>query len=283
MPAAPAENRSPVFVPLTLAILVSLLSAAFTLVAMRSLPVLHGARFDAAQWLGSIALPVGFVVVVACALTDRRGVPARPWACVVAALALLFGLGLAWAMLETAALGALARRLDLRELTACSDGLSALKSLAVALVALPLAWRLGGRGATPVRWSPGQRRLLGALAALCLGAGFALLAQTLASAFTALGDGDQRAGMSVVALGVGAIHGLSALVAPARHGAGTLPALASALLTPVLVVLGSLPAMFGGEGWDMAARVVVVLLVLLLAPALSWWLVRRVHGRGAPA
>lgn len=283
MPAAPAENRSPAFVPLTLAVLMLALSAAFTLIAMRSLPVLHGARFDAAQWLGSVALPVGLLVVVACALTDRRGVPARPWACVLAALVLVFGLGLAWSMLEVSWTAAWAKRLDARALAAWSDGLGALKSLAVALIALPLAWRLGGRGAVPAQWSARQRRLLGALAALCLGAGVVLLVQTVASAFTALGEGEQRIGMSVVALGVGLIHGLTALIAPMRRGAGTLPALASSLLTPALIVLGSLPAMFAGEQWNLAARVIVVLVVLLLAPVLSWLLVRRWHTRRTQA
>ncbi|SDZ31604.1 hypothetical protein SAMN04487939_13914 [Lysobacter sp. yr284] len=280
MSAAPAENRSPAFVPLTLAVLVLALSAAFTAIAMRSLPALHGARFDPAQWLGSIGLPVGCVLVVACALTDRRGVPARPWACVLAALVLLFGLGLAWSMLEMPWLASLARRLDPRALVAWTDGLGAAKSLLVALVALPLAWRLGGRDAAPVQWTSRQRRILGALAALCLGAGVALLVQTLAAAFTALGDSEQRVGMSVVALGVGAVHGLAALIAPMRRGAGTLPALVSALLTPALIVLGSLPAMFAGEHWNLPARVIVVLVVLLLAPALSWLLVRRWHGAG---
>ncbi|QCW24301.1 hypothetical protein FE772_00100 [Lysobacter enzymogenes] len=280
MSAAPAENRSPAFVPLALAVLMLALTAAFTAIAMRSLPALHGARFDPAQWLGSIGLPVGFVVVVACALTDRRGVPARPWACVLAALVLLFGLGLAWSMLEMPWLASLSRRADARALLAWTDGLGALKSLLVALVALPLAWRLGGRGATPVQWSPRQRRLLGALTALCLGAGVALLVPSLAAAFTALGDSEQRVGMSVVALGVGVVHGLVALIAPMRS-AGALPALVSALLTPVLIVLGSLPAMFGGEHWNLPARVIVVLVVLLLAPALSWLLVRRRLGAAA--
>lgn len=283
MPAAPAENRSPAFVPLTLAVLMLALSAAFTLIAMRSLPAPHGARFDAAQWLGSVALPVGFLLVVACALSDRRGVPARPWACVLAALVLVFGLGLAWSMLEVWWLAALSRRLDARALAAWNDGLGALKSLAVALIALPLAWRLGGRGVAPAVWTSRQRRILGALAALCLGAGIALLVQTLAAVFTALGEGEQRVGMSVVALGVGIVHGLTALIAPMRRGAGVLPALASSLLAPVLIVLGSLPAMFAGEHWNLAARVIVVLAVLLLAPALSWLLVRRWHARRAPA
>lgn len=281
MSAIAAENRSPAFVPLALSTLVFVLSGAFVLVAALSSPHTQSAGMGAAQWLCSIGLLIGFVAVLASALTDRHGVPARPWACVFAALVLIFGLGVAWSLAQAPLMQFLGRRMGTPALAAWAAGLGVLKVVAVNLVALPLAWRLGGRGAAPVLWQPWQRRLIGALVALSLGAGIALLVQTVAASFTALGDGQQRAGMSVVGLGVGAVHGLVALIAPMRRGSGALPALLSSLLTPVLIVLGSLPAVLGGEQWDMAGRITIVLLVLLFAPVLSWLLVRRLHGRAA--
>lgn len=279
MPAIAAENRSPAFVPLTLSILVFALSGAFVLAAAASSPHTQSAGLGAAQWLCSIGLLIGTVAALACALTDRRGVPARPWACILAALVLIFGLGVLWSLAQAPLMQALARRSGEPAMGAWAAGLGVLKVVAVNLLALPLAWRLSGYGATPVLWQPWQRRLIGALIALCLGAGIALLVQTVAAAFTTLGAGEQRAGMSVVGLGVGGVHGFIALIAPARRGSGALPALLSSLLTPVLIVLGSLPAMIGGEQWDMAGRIAVVMLVLLFAPMLSWLLVRWLHAR----
>ncbi|QQP94871.1 hypothetical protein [Lysobacter enzymogenes] len=281
MPTAPAENRSPAFVPLTLSTLVFALSGAFVLAAAASSPATQSAGMGAAQWLCSIGLLIGTVAVVASALTDRRGVPARPWACILAALVLIFGLGVLWSLAQAPLMQSLGRRYSVSAMGAWAAGFGVLKVVAVNLVALPLAWRLAGRGAAPVLWQPWQRRLIGALVALSLAAGVALLVQTVAAAFTTLGDGQQRAGMSVVGLGIGAVHGLIALIAPMRRGSGALPALASSLLTPVLIVLGSLPAMLGGEQWDMAGRITIVLLVLLFAPILSWLLVRWWHGRAA--
>ncbi|MDT0955685.1 hypothetical protein RNT98_12975, partial [Staphylococcus pseudintermedius] len=61
------------------------------------------------------------------------------------------------------------------------------------------------------------------------------------------------------------------------------PALWSSLLTPALIVLASLPAMLGGEHWELAARVIAVALAPLLAPVASWLLVRWLHGRSTRA
>jgi len=281
MPTALAENRSPAFVPLALSTLVFVLSGAFVLVAALSSPATQSAGLNAAQWLCSIGSLIGFVAALACALTDRRGVPARPWACILAALVLIFGLGVAWSLLQTPLMPGLAKRFGAHTLSAWAAAFGALKVVAVNLIALPLAWWLGGRGAVPVQWTSRQRRVIGALIALSLGAGVALLVQTAAAAFTSLGDGEQRAGMSVVGLGIGAVHALAALIAPVRRGSGALPALLSSLLTPALVVLGSLPAVLGGEHWSLAARVVAVVAALLIAPVASWLLVRWLHGRAA--
>ncbi|MBN7137283.1 hypothetical protein A7A76_21420 [Lysobacter enzymogenes] len=281
MPTALAENRSPAFVPLALSTLVFVLSGAFVLVAALSSPAAQGAGLNAAQWLCSIGSLIGFVAALACVLTDRRGVPARPWACILAALVLIFGLGVAWSLLQTPLMQSLAQRSGAQALGAWAAGLGALKVVAVNLVALPLAWWLGGRGTLPVAWTSRQRRAIGALVALSLGAGVALLVQTAAAAFTALGEGEQRAGMSVVGLAVGVVHGLTASIAPVRRGSGALPALWSSLLTPALIVLASLPAMLGGEHWELATRVIAVALALLLAPVASWLLVRWLHGRSA--
>lgn len=281
MPTALAENRSPAFVPLALSTLVFVLSGAFVLVAALSAPAPQGAGLNAAQWLCSIGSLIGFIAALACALTDRRGVPARPWACILAALVLIFGLGVAWSLLQTPLMLSLSKQFGAQASSAWAAAFGALKVVAVNLIALPLAWWIGGRGAVPVQWTSRQRRILGALIALSLGAGIALLVQTAAAAFTSLGDGEQRAGMSVVGLGIGAVHALTALIAPVRRGSGALPALLSSLLTPALIVLGSLPAVLGGEQWSLAARVVAVVLALLIAPVASWLLVRWLHGRMA--
>ncbi|MGO1073559.1 hypothetical protein [Lysobacter sp. CA199] len=283
MSTAVAENRSPVFVPLTLTALILVLSGSFVLIGAVTTPPDARSQLSAAaqalQWLCSTGLLIGFVLVASSHLVERRGVPVRAWATVLAALVLIFGLGMAWSMGQNAALSALATGRTRQELLMWVSLLGALKVVLITLIALPLAWRLGGRGRTPVTWKPWHRRVLGALVAASFCAGVALLVQNVAASFTALGDGDQRVGMSVVALGVGTVHGLFALMLAARRGSGAMPALLSSLLTPALIVMASLPAVKGGEGWDMAGRIAVVMLILLFAPMVSWLLVRWLHGR----
>ncbi|MGO4261450.1 hypothetical protein [Lysobacter sp. TAB13] len=283
MPTAVSENRSPVFVPMAVAWLALILSAAFVLIGTMTTPADARATASAAaqivQWLCSIGLLFGFVLVLGCVLVDRRGTPRRAWFAVLAALVLIFGLGVAWSMGQNQALAALLKDRSRQDLLIWVSALGAVKVIAINAVALPLAWRLGGRGDTPVSWSSGQRRVVGALVAASLCAGLLLLVQNVAAAFTSLGQGEQGAGMSVVALAVGAVHGLFALALPMRRGAGAVPALLSSLLTPVLIVAASLPVVTAGESWDLPARITAVLLILLFAPMLSWLLVRWLHGR----
>ncbi|MEH6420508.1 hypothetical protein [Pseudomonas sp. CGJS7] len=278
-----AENRSPVFVPLTLAALILILSGAFVLIGVATTPAdardTLSPAAQALQWLCSTSLLVGFVLALSARLVEKNGVPRRAWLTVLAALVLIFGLGLAWSLGQNQALTALAASRTRQELLMWVSLLGAAKVVLIGAIALPLAWRLGGRAPAPAVWKPWQRRVLGALIAASLCAGIALLVQNVAASFTALGDGDQRVGMSVVALGVGTVHGLFALMFAARRGSGAVPASLSSLLTPALIVLASLPAVRGGEGWDMAGRIAVVLLILLFAPMVSWLLVRWLHGR----
>lgn len=281
-----SENRSPAFLPLTLASLVFVLSGAFVMIGLLTTPA--GAQAEPTsvsveilQWLCSIGVLIGFVLALGCILVERRGVPARAWSTVLVALVLIFGLGVAWSMAQSALLAPLFKTHTRQTLVVWVTVLGALKVIVINAVALPIAWRLGGRGQTPVVWKPWQRRVLGALIAASFCAGVSLLVQNVAASFTTLGQGEQRVGMSVVALAVGAVHGLFALALPMRRGSGAVPALLSSLLTPALIVAASLPAIAGGEGWDMAGRIVVVLLILLFAPMLSWLVVRWLHGRGA--
>lgn len=284
--ASPA-SPSPALAPLALAANVLVLSAAFVLIGRLTAPGAPSpepALAAALQWLCSIALLVGFVLALACVLTDRRGAPRRSWAAVLAALVLIFGLGVGWSMLQSQGLAALYDRRNLQQLLAWTAGLAALKVVTINAVALPIAWRLGGRGLTPVRWLGWHRRVIGALVGGMLCAGVSLLLQTLAAAYTSLGHGEQRIGMSVVALGVGGVLGLSWLLLPVRRGSGALPALASALLTPALIVAASLGLLaMDHASWALGTLIAVVLLILLAAPVLAWLIVRRLHGRGARA
>ncbi|MGH8082415.1 MAG: hypothetical protein ACREP7_17695 [Lysobacter sp.] len=285
MPNAVSENRSPAFVPLTLAWLVLILSGAFVLIGALTTPPqalgqLSG-KAQFAQWFGSIGLLFGFVLLLGCALVERRGVPARAWTTVLVALVLIFGLGVAWSMAQSEVVSGLLKQYDRQQLLIWMAAFGAVKVIVINAIALPVAWRLGGRGETPVLWQPWHRRVLGALIAASLCAGVLLLVQTVAAGFTSLGSGEERVGMSVVALGVGTVHGLFALILPMRRGSGAMPALVSSLLTPVLIVLASLPAVAGGTNWDMAGRITVVLMILIFAPMLTWTVVRWVHGRGA--
>lgn len=282
---AVSENRSPVFVPLTLALLVLMLSGAFVLIGTITAPAQAGPSPAAEflQWLGSIGALIGFVLAVSCVLVDRRGVPVRAWATILAALVLIFGLGVLWSLAQGQALAALLESQDRQALLAWAVASGALKVVVVNAVALPLAFRLGGRGDTPVLWQPWQRRVIGALVAFAFCAGVSLLLQNIAASFNALGGGEQRLGMSVVALGVGAVHGLFALALPMRRGSGAMPALLSSLLTPGLIVAASLPVVTVGMGWDIVTQIVAVLLILLIAPMLSWLLVRWLHARRARA
>lgn len=275
--------RSPALVPLALAANLLVFSAAFVLIGLLTAP---GAQTEvsglalAVEWLCSIGLLIGFVLALSCVLTDRHGVPQRPWATVLVALVLIFGLGVGWAMLQGQALGALRSGYSVQQLLAWTAGIAALKVVAVNLVAVPIAWRLGGRGTTPVLWRGWHRRVIGALVGGFLCAGVALLLQNVAAAYTSLGHGEQRVGMSVVALAVGLIQALMILALPARRGSGALPALLSALLTPLLIVVASLAVLaVNSNSWEMTSLIAVVLLILLLAPILSWLLLRWLHGR----
>ncbi len=279
-----AEHRSPAFFPLTLALLLLVLSAAFVLLGhwtSAEAPVAAGlpAWAAALYWLCSTGLLFGFVLALAAGLTDRHGAPRRGWAAVLAALVLIFGLGVAWAMAQAQWLAYHLAPEQAARAPAWLSGLAVAKVVAIGLVALPLAWRLGGRGATPVAWTPRQRRLLGALVGGSLCAGAALMLQNVASAYTALGEGQQRIGMSVVAAGVGLAHALACLALPVRRGPGVWPALVSALLAPALIVLVSVPLALLGQEWPMLALIAAMLAILALMPAVSWGLVRWVHGR----
>lgn len=285
MSIAVSENRSPVFVPLTLAALVLTLSGAFVLIGAITGPA-QGVDTSSPvagfiQWLGSIGVLIGFVLALSCVLVDRRGVPARAWATILTALVLIFGLGLLWSLAQSRALTALLTSHDRPLLLAWMAAAGALKVVVVNAIVLPLAFRLGGRGDTPVQWQPWQRRVIGALVAFAFCAGVSLLLQNIAASFSALGGGEQRLGMSVVALGVGAVHGLFALALPMRRGSGAVPALLSSLLTPGLIVAASLPVVTVAMNWDIVTQIVAVLLILLIAPMLSWLLVRWLHGRRA--
>ena len=282
-----SENRSPAFLPLALATLMLALTGAFTLISAISTPadayepISRGVR--TVQWLSSNAALIGFALVLSSVLVERRGVPPRAWVTIVSALIVIFALGLAWSLAQNKLIVSFQGGVSGKALMVWMALLSAAKVVIVNLIALPLAWRLGGgRGDTPVTWRPWQRRVLGALVAASFCAGVALLVQWVATSFTALGDGDsnQHVGMSVVAIGVGLVHGLFALILPMRRGSGAVPAMVSSLLTPVLIIIASLPAIAGGEGWDMAGRIAVVMLILLFAPMLSWLVVRWLHGRG---
>lgn len=275
--------RSPALVPLALAANLLVFSAAFVLIGLITAANVQtevSGLVQAVEWLCSIGLLIGFVLVVSCMLSDRHGAPRRPWATVLAALVLIFGLGVGWAMLQGQVLNGLRSSYSVQQLLAWTAGIAALKVVAINLVALPIAWRLGGRGTTPVAWRGWHRRVIGALAGGFLCAGVALLLQNLAAAYTSLGHGEQRIGMSVVALAVGLIQALMILALPVRRGSGALPALLSALLTPLLIVAASLALLaVNSNSWGMTSLIAVVLLILLLAPILSWLLLRWLHGR----
>lgn len=283
----PPSTVSPALAPLALAANVLVFSAAFVLIGQITAPAAQSSEpplAAALQWLCSIGVLVGFVLALACVWTDRRGAPRRSWAAVLVALVLIFGLGVAWSMLQSQAMHALYASHGAQPLLAWTAGLAALKVVTISAVVLPIAWRLGGRGVTPVQWRGWHRRVIGALVGSMLCAGVSLLLQNVAAAYTSLGHGEQRIGMSVVALGVGGLLGLLWLAGPVRRGSGAMPALLSALLTPVLIVAASLALLaMDHNGWEMATLIAVVLLILLFAPIASWLIVRRLHGRGARA
>lgn len=282
-------SRSPVWFPLALAACVFVLTAAFFLVSQIEHPLpedTDGASpqlFAWLEWLCGIGLLIGVNLALASAIIARRGPPQRAWAALLVAVALVFGLGYLWSIAVLQTMQALSDSVPATELYRWLPPLNAAKVAVTSAIGLAIAFAVGGRGPTPVAWSGGQRRLLGALVAFGVCTGVLLLLQHTASRFTALSDSDQRHGMTIAALAIGAVHGLCWALLPARRGSGTMPALISALLTPLLIVLPALPLVMLGDRLGMAELLVIVLLLLFAAPVLTALLVVWLHRRRYPA
>lgn len=282
-------SRSPVWFPLALGACVLVLTAAFFLVAQIEHPLPEGADGAASQvyawleWLCGIGLLIGVNLALASALIARRGPPQRAWAALLVAVALVFGLGYLWSIAVMQSMQALSDSVSTVTLYRWVPPLNAVKVVVTSSIGLAIAFVVGGRGPTPVVWSGGQRRLIGALVAFGVCAGVLLLLQHSLSRFTALDDNAQRHGMTLAALGIGFLHGLCWALLPARRGAGAMPALISALLTPLLIVLSTLPLLLLGDKLGLAELLVIVLLLLFAAPVLASLLVVWLHRRRYPA
>ncbi|WP_223619135.1 hypothetical protein [Lysobacter sp. ESA13C] len=282
-------SRSPVWFPLALGACVFVLTAAFFLVAQIEHPLPEGADGAASQvyawleWLCGIGLLIGVNLALASALIARRGPPQRAWAALLVAVALVFGLGYLWSIAVMQSMQALSDSVSTVTLYRWVPPLNAVKVVVTSSIGLAIAFAVGGRGPTPVVWSGGQRRLIGALVAFGVCAGVLLLLQHSLSRFTALDDNAQRHGMTLAALGIGFLHGLCWALLPARRGAGAMPALISALLTPLLIVLSTLPLLLLGDKLGLAELLVIVLLLLFAAPVLASLLVVWLHRRRYPA
>lgn len=282
-------SRSPAWFPLALAACVFVLTGAFFLVSQIEHPLPEGADGAADQiyswleWLCGIGLLIGINLALASAAIARRGPPQRAWAALLVAVALVFGLGYLWSIAVMQAMQALSDNLSAMALYRWVPPLNAAKVVVTSSIGLAVAFAVGGRGPTPVVWSGGQRRLIGALVAFGVCAGVLLLLQHSLSRFTALDDNAQRHGMTLAALGIGTVHALCWALLPVRRGSGAMPALISALLTPVLIVLPALPLVLLGDKLGLAELLVIVLLLLFVAPVLAWLLVVWLHRRRYPA
>jgi len=283
-PTAPA--RSPLFVPLALAATVFALSALLLLIGVVAVPDAVRGQLKLTpivlQWLCKDGLLAGLALAAGCLLTQRRGRPRRPIGAAICALLLAFALGLLWSTTVDAWLfGRLGQQR--RELEAAFAVSGVLKAAAQIGVAWPLAWWIGGRGATPVAWSGAARRAVGALVGGGVCAGLVLALQQGAAGFAALDGDGHRSGMSAVALAIGAAHALACALWPVRSGHGALAALASATLTPLLLLAAAVPLALYGQALQLPMLIALALLLIVAVPALAWLATRAAQRRLRPA
>ncbi|MEI2457401.1 hypothetical protein [Lysobacter firmicutimachus] len=283
--APTAAARSPLLVPLALAAALFAASALLLLIGALAVPEAVRSELKLApillQWLCKDGLLAGLGLAVACVLTQRRGAPRRPIGAAICALLLAFAVALLWSTTVDAWLyGRLGGQR--RELEAAFAGSGLLKAAAQIAVAWPLAWWIGGRGATPVAWSGAARRAIGALVGGGVCAGLVLALQQGAAGFAALDGDGHRSGMSAVALAVGAVLALVAGVWPLRSGHGALGALAAAALTPLLLLAAAVPLALYGQALELPMLIALALALIVAAPLLAWLTVRALHRRGRP-
>lgn len=284
--APTAAARSPLLVPLALAAALFAASALFLLIGLIAVPEAVRGQLKLApivlQWLCKDGLLAGLGLAAACVLTQRRGGPRRPIGAVICALLLVFAIGLLWSVTVDAWLyGRLAAQR--RELEAAFAASGVLKAAAQIALAWPLAWWIGGRGATPVVWSGRARRAIGALVGGGVCAGLVLALQQGAAGFAALDGDGHRSGMSAVALAVGAVLALACALWPLRSGHGALVALAAAALTPLLLLAAAVPMALYGQALDLPLLIALALAAIVAAPVLAWLSLRALHRRLRPA
>lgn len=234
------------------------------------------------NWFGGVGLLVAINVAMAASGVARRGTPPR-FAIALLAATLAFYLAAfllslargvvvnAWIAQQPAAVGSIVAGLPFA---------SVLQMLLVAVLSLALAWRLGGRGAVPVAWSPRGRRALGAVVALGGCIGLLPLQGRLMAMLDLVSLPTLQLGLPFLALTLGVVHGLAWGLAPARHGSGAWPALlSSALVGPLLLVFAWLSQFILGR-IDSPSLVGAAASALLLAcPLLAWAIVRAAGAR----
>lgn len=241
------------------------------------------------QWLGwfcGVGLLVAVNVAMAATAVSRHGSPAR-FAIALTTATLVF---YAASFLLSLARGWAVNAWIVQQPQAAARALltwmpfaSLLQMLLVALLSLALAWRLGGRGAVPVAWSPRARRALAATVAFGACIGLLPLQGRLMAMLDLVSLQTLQFGLPFLAVTLGVVHALLWALWPARTGSGVWPAfVSSALVGPLLLALAWL-SQFVLPRIDTPAVVSVVASALLLAcPALAWAICRVAGDRWHP-
>lgn len=193
------------------------------------------------QWLGwfcGVGLLVAINVALAATVVARRGTPPR-FAIALVAATLAFYLA---SFLLSLARGTLVNAWiaqqpeAMRSIVAWLPFASLLQMLLVAALSLALAWKLGGRGAMPVVWTPRARRALGAVVAFGACIGLLPLQGRLMAMLDLVSLPMLQLGLPFLAVTLGVAHALVWALWPVRAGSGVWPAFVSAALVgPVLL------------------------------------------------
>lgn len=286
MSSAPSSTRNPSAFPLALA--ASLLAVSMVTAAVIGV-VSPGSDLSSmetvGQWLGwfcGVGLLIAINAAMAATAVARRGTPPRFAVALVAAMvtfyvaAFLLSLARGWVVHAWVAKQPEAAR----SILAWMPFASLLQMLVVAVLSLVLAWKVGGRGAVPVRWTKGARRALGAIVAFGACIGLLPLQGRLIAMLELVPLQTLQLGLPFLAVTLGAVHALAWGLAPARTGSGAWPAfVSSALVGPVVLGAAWLSQFVLARIGQPALVGVVASAMLLACPLLAWAICRAAHRR----
>lgn len=283
---ATAAIRGPTAFPLALGACLLAISVVTAVVVGASTPASGASAIEVSgQWLAwfcGVGLLVAINVALAATMVDRRGTPPRFAIALVAATLTFYLASFLLSLLRGWAVNAwMAQQPQAaRALLAWMPFASLLQMLLVAVLAVALAWRLGGRGGVPVAWSKAARRALGAVVAFGGCMGLLPLQGRLMAMLDLVSLEMLRLGLPFLAVTLGLVHALAWALAPARRGSGAWPAfVSSALVGPLLLAAAWLSQFILARITHPTGVSAVASALLLACPLLAWAVCRAASGR----